>query len=59
MTITEFTKALEAKANEKGLENVEMIGLGRRSDNKGVYYVVMAKPENADRDIEIKIYDKK
>ena len=59
MTIAEFTKALETKATEKGYENVEMIGLGRGSDNKGVQYVVMAKPENADRDIEIRIYDKK
>ena len=36
MTIAEFTKALETKATEKGYENVEMIGLGRGSDNKGV-----------------------
>lgn len=52
-------RLLKQKQLKKRYENVEMVGLGRGSDNKGVYYVVMAKPENADRDIEIRIYDKK
>ena len=56
MTIKEFTKVLESKATEKGLESAELTALGRGFDNKGVYYVVMVKPDNADRDIEIRIY---
>lgn len=56
MTIKEFTKALESKATEKGIESAELTAIGRGSDNKGIYYVVMVKPDNADRDIEIRIY---
>ena len=37
-------------------KSAELTAIGRGFDDKGIYYVVMVKPDNADRDIEIRIY---
>lgn len=58
MRVKDFIDKLNAQISEMGLEEAELTALGRGfDDEKGSYFLVMAKPTAESRDVEIRCYN--